>query len=137
MLLVEDNPTDVFVIKEILNESGLNLELRLARDGQEAIEFFEGLLSQASPQCPALLLLDLNIPKVTGFEVLQRLRSGSTCGRMPVIILTSSLANADRNAATRLGADAYFQKPVDLIQYARLVEIIREVLNAVSDGGSP
>jgi DNA-binding response OmpR family regulator len=80
--------------------------------------------------CPALILLDLNLPKVAGFEVLRELRSGLRCNRTPVIVITSSSSDGDRVMARRLGADEYFQKPADLAAYSELETIVRRVLGA-------
>src|SRR5207302_3257925 len=94
VLLVEDNPTDVFVIKEVLDGSGLNLRLRVANNGQDALSY----LHSENDSCPSLVLLDLNLPKVAGIEVLKQLRTGSRCKCTPVIVLTSSTAETDRTA---------------------------------------
>jgi CheY-like chemotaxis protein len=128
VLLVEDNPTDVLVIKEALKRSGLNLNLRIASNGEEALRYLEGLAGDEKPSCPALILLDLNLPKVGGIEVLRHLRSTSPCRRTPVIVVTSSAAEADRAAVRRLGAEEYFQKPTSLAAYLELAEVVKRVL---------
>jgi CheY-like chemotaxis protein len=130
VLLVEDNPTDVFVVREVLKRSGLNVRLRVASNGQEALSYLqEPCAADDRGSCPSLVLLDLNLPKVPGIEVLKNLRAGSRCECIPVIILTSSAAEADRNAAQRLGAEAYFQKPDDLNEYDALARIVKHVLD--------
>jgi CheY-like chemotaxis protein len=127
---VEDNPTDVFVIREVLMASGLNIHLRIAHDGQEALGYLRELAAQEHASCPALILLDLNLPKVFGFEVLRELRNGSRCSRTPVIVITSSSSETDRVTAKRLGADEYFQKPSDLAAYSELEHLVRRLLGA-------
>ena len=74
------------------------------------------------------MLLDLNIPKVSGLEVLRRLRTGSNCRQTPVIIVSSSQADEDRRLAYEFGADAYFQKPTDLASYGGLKPLVRRLL---------
>jgi CheY-like chemotaxis protein len=134
VLLVEDNATDVFVIKEALERSGLDLNLRIARNGQEALLYLQELERAEKPSCPALVLLDLNLPKVGGLEVLRRLRSGSPCSRTPVIVVTSSTAESDRAAVRRLGAEAYFEKPTSLAAYMELGQVVKRILRAVGEG---
>jgi CheY-like chemotaxis protein len=128
VLLVEDNPTDVFVIKEVIKQSELNLDLRVASDGQEALSYFQDLARSEKPSCPALVLLDLNLPKVGGIEVLRQLREGTPCNRTPVIVVTSSTAEADRVAVQRLGAEAVFHKPSNLSAYMQLAPLIKQLL---------
>jgi len=123
VLLVEDSPTDVFVIKEVLSGCQIKFRVDVVKDGQEALRYL-----QESRNCPALVLLDLNIPKVDGFQVLHELRSGSKCHRTPVIVVSSSRADEDRSTVEQLGANAYFQKPADLESYTELGQIVERVL---------
>jgi CheY-like chemotaxis protein len=128
VLLVEDNDADIFVIREVLSRCGIEFSLRVARDGEEALSFFKEIA--AGNNCPGLLLLDLNVPKVPGVEVLRRLRGGSGCHRTPVVVVTSSDSETDRRAVASLGVDAYFRKPSDLTAYLSLANVIRKVLLA-------
>jgi CheY-like chemotaxis protein len=130
VLLVEDNATDIFIIREVFERSGLNLRLRISRDGREALQYLQDLEEDQSSTCPVLVLMDLNVPKVEGIEVLRQLRHGSRCKRTPVIVVTSSSAERDRAAAQRLGAEAYFQKPTDLTAYMELAQLIKSVLDS-------
>lgn len=125
VLLVEDNPTDVFVIQEVMKRSGLNLRLLVLNNGEDALRYVDQFAETL--ECPALILLDLNLPRVTGVEVLRRLRT-SACCRTPVIIVTSSTAEQDRTAVERLGAEGYFQKPNDLAAYVELGKLVKRVL---------
>ncbi len=128
VLLVEDNPTDVFVIREVIESSDLKLDLRIASNGQEALTYLQGLADTNSAR-PALILLDLNLPRVSGLEVLRQLREvASPCRDTPVIVVTSSNAETDRAAAVRLGAEAYFHKPQSLAAFMQLMPLIRLVL---------
>jgi len=130
VLVLEDNPTDVFVIKEVLANCGLSLKPHIVRDGQEAVQYLQALELNLSVPCPALVLLDLNLPRVDGIGVLRQLRHLSRCSKVPVIVVTSSGAEADRTAAGELGADYYFQKPTELSAYMQLGDVIKTVLKA-------
>jgi two-component system, chemotaxis family, response regulator Rcp1 len=127
VLLVEDNTTDVFVIKRVLQECGLERYVRVASDGEEAVHYLQRLSDDAACPKPFLVLLDLNVPKVSGIEVLRQLRAGR-CRLTPVIIVTSSVSDSDRSAAESLGAEAYFQKPHDLAEYMKLAVVIKRIL---------
>jgi CheY-like chemotaxis protein len=127
-LLVEDNPADIFVIKEVVEGSGLNLTLRIASNGEDALRYLQDLEGSENPACPAIVLLDLNLPKVGGLEILRHLRNSSPCRHTPVIIVTSSTAAADRIAVQRLGAQAYFQKPNKLAAYRELGQLMKRIL---------
>jgi two-component system, response regulator len=115
----------------VLKESGLRVQLQTADNGQEALLLLEETGDEEF-RCPALVLLDLNLPRISGLEVLRRLRSGERCRETPVIVVTSSSAEEDHLAAERLGANAYFEKPVDLASYRELAEVIRKVLAQVN-----
>jgi CheY-like chemotaxis protein len=115
----------------VLKESGLRVQLQTADNGQEALLLLEETGDEEF-RCPALVLLDLNLPRISGLEVLRRLRSGERCRGTPVIVVTSSSAEEDRLAAERLGANAYFEKPADLASYRELAEVIRKVLAQVN-----
>jgi CheY-like chemotaxis protein len=133
ILLVEDNPIDVFVIKEAIKKSGLKINLRVASDGQDALAYLQDLAMSEKPSCPALVLLDLNLPRVTGIEVLRHLRSSSMCSHTPVIVVSSSTADADRSAVRRLGAEAYFQKPKNLAAYMEVTQLIERLLRPAEE----
>lgn len=128
VLLVEDNPTDVFVVKEVLAGSGLKLELHVEKDGREAIRYLDEMNQDQSQQVPALVLLDLNVPKVSGIEVLRQLRQSSRAKETPVIVVTSSSADVDRLAVEQLGANAYFLKPASLSAYLELTKLVKSIL---------
>ncbi len=140
MLLVEDNPTDVYVIKHVLQSCGLDLDLQIAHDGQEALHYLRevaksgerpksgDLAKSETSSCLALVLLDLNTPKVEGIEVLRHLRSSPLFARTPVIIVTSSTAAVDRAAVEHLKAEAYFQKPRTLAAYMHLGALVKQFL---------
>jgi len=128
VLLVEDNPTDVYVIKELIARSKQNLQVHVVRNGHDASLYLQGVEADENAACPALVLLDLNLPKLTGVEVLKQMRTSTRCRHIPVIITTSSTAATDRSATQKLGAQAYFQKPTDLTAYLELGRIIESLL---------
>ena len=115
------------MIRLVLERCDLELALHIARDGEHALHYLEDL-AQRNSACPALVLLDLNVPKVNGIEVLRQLRYVSPCNRVPVIVISSSGEPADRAETERLGADAFFQKPADLAAYMQLVPLVKSVL---------
>lgn len=127
ILLVEDNPDDVELTRIALEETRLTNRLVVVSDGQEALDwlFCTGAHADREPcHIPSLVLLDLKLPKVSGLEVLQRLRDDVRTRRMPVVILTSSREEQDIIRGYNLGANSYIQKPVD---YAQFLEAIRQL----------
>jgi DNA-binding response OmpR family regulator len=124
LLLVEDSETDVFIICEVLDQAGLRHNLQLASDGEEALR----LLLDESRVCPDVVVLDLNIPKISGFEVLRRVRASEHCKNVPILVVTSSSSNADRRATSELGATAYFTKPTNLDEYYQLGRVLRDMI---------
>jgi len=114
ILLAEDDPNDVFFMQRALAKAGINLPLHVVRNGQEALEYLGGLgkfSDRAVFPLPSLLLLDLKMPFVDGFEVLAWARAQSALKQLPVVVLTSSAEDRDRQRAAELGANAYFVKP--------------------------
>lgn len=128
MVIVEDNPTDVFLIQEALRAHRLDVDLRVFEDGEEAIDLIQLLDTDDSQSCPHLMLLDLNLPRADGFEVLKRLRESRRCAEIPVIVMTSSAAQPDREKSESLGADAYFQKQVEYDASLEIGGIIKKLL---------
>ena len=123
--MVEDDRTDAFVIKQVLQQCGLGNNVRLVRDGQEALQYLQG--TGGEENTPDLVLLDLNVPKIPGIELLRHLRAGPWRST-PVVIVTSSISERDRTAAATLGVEAYFQKPNDLAAYMELSHVIKRIL---------
>ena len=120
ILLAEDNEVDVILVEQALEEHQILHELHVVRDGDEALNFVAGMGSGDGPPCPDILLLDLNLPKVDGPQVLQRFRKHPACAETPVIVVTSSDAPKDRQRVKALGANAYFRKPSDLTEFMAL-----------------
>lgn len=122
ILLVEDNPDDEALIIRALKVNNLKNELIVARDGSEAIDylFAEGQYAERDiNELPALVLLDLQLPKIDGFGVLKRLRTNEQTKTLPVVILTSSAEQEDILNAYGLGANSYVRKPVDFDEFIK------------------
>jgi chemotaxis family two-component system response regulator Rcp1 len=127
-MVVEDNPTDVYLVRKALKAQGLEVDLQVFEDGETAITFVQQLDGDDTLDCPSLVLLDVNLPRADGFEVLRCLRSSMKCETIPVIVMTSSAALADRTTATALRADAYFQKPPSYDAFLKLGALAQQML---------
>ncbi len=128
ILLVEDNVADVFFVREALRFEGIETELFVAPDGEKAVEFIESAEISRDAPCPQIILLDLNLPRRSGAEVLLRINQSSRLAKVPVVIVTSSDAPSDRAEMARLGARRYFVKPRDLDEYLKLGVLVKDVL---------
>jgi two-component system, chemotaxis family, response regulator Rcp1 len=126
ILLVEDNPGDIRLAREALDESKLKNNLSVVMDGVEALKYlrFEGKYSGVS--LPDIILLDLNLPRKNGVEVLQEIKSDDNLKYIPVVILTSSKADEDIFKTYNLHANCFITKPVDMIQFMHVVKSIEE-----------
>ena len=107
----------------------LPLEVHIASDGERAIEFIAAAERDPNAPCPHVLLLDLNLPKIDGLEVLRRIRASGKCRNLPVLIVTSSDSPADRSMAKQLGA-GYFRKPVTYEEFVKIGNVLKEFLHA-------
>ena len=125
ILLVEDNEDDVFLLQRALEKAGVAEMLQVAGDGAEAIASLETAVSEGK-EVPCLMLLDLKMPRVPGLEVLEWIRKKPELATMPVIILTSSSADADVEAAYRLGANSYFSKPAANEDLTSLMKLLHD-----------
>ncbi|MBX5496513.1 MAG: response regulator [Bryobacteraceae bacterium] len=128
ILLAEDNPADVIFVREALLEHGIPNKMTVVANGDDVLRFFDRMGIQPNEDCPELILLDLNLPRAGGWELLARLRAHPLCALLPVVIVTSSNAPEDRQMAASLGAE-YFRKPVDLDEFLKLGAVVKEVLN--------
>ena len=126
IVLVEDNQTDVFLVKEALEHHGVNAVLTCHRDGEEMLRYIDDIDAGASP-CPDVILLDLNLPRHNGKVVLERMRQSRVCGDVPVIVVTSSRALEDQADVARLGATRYFYKSIDYDEAMTLGAVVLEV----------
>jgi len=126
ILLVEDNAGDVFLVRRALEKQGLRHQLTVAHNGEEAMRLLEQAEKGPATQAPELVLLDLNLPKVDGGQILSHIRHTYAFAATPVIIITSSDSPADRDRALSLGANVYFRKPTDLSSFMRLGGVVEQ-----------
>jgi CheY-like chemotaxis protein len=124
ILLVEDNPADVRLTQEALKEGKVRNNLFVARDGVEAIEFLRREGPHANATKPDLILLDLNLPRKDGREVLAEIKNDDNLRTIPVVVLTTSSAEADILKSYNLHANCYITKPVDLEQFVQVIKSI-------------
>ncbi len=128
VLVVEDNDGDVFLIQEALHRAELPLALHVVNDGEEAVRFFEQVDEDIAMPCPALVILDINLPKKQGGEVLKEMRQSRRCANAAVIAVSTSDSVLDREQMYNLGAVSYFKKPSGYEEFMRLGEIVRTLL---------
>ena len=126
VLLVEDNPGDVRLVREALAEGTVPSELSVARDGVEALAFLRRGDGHADAPRPDVILLDLNLPRMDGREVLQAVKSDPSLRTIPVVVLTSSEADRDIAQAYALHANCYVPKPVDLDRFIAVIHSIQQ-----------
>ena len=126
ILLVEDNPDDVELALHALKRNNILNPIVVARDGQEALDYLDnsGKYADSKHAIPALILLDLKLPKVDGIEVLRHIKAKSTLKQVPVVILTSSKEEKDLVESYDLGVNSYIRKPVDFDQFVETVRYI-------------
>jgi CheY-like chemotaxis protein len=126
VLLVEDNPGDVRLTREALRDGKVSNNLSIAPDGVEALRFLRREGPYADAPRPDVVLLDLNLPKKDGRQVLQEMKADPALRTIPVVILTSSDAERDISGAYELQANCYITKPVDLDQFITVVRSIED-----------
>jgi len=128
ILLAEDNDGDIFLVRRALDRHLDSYELILAKDGDQALQLLEQANADQRAIFPDLVILDLNLPRRSGIQVLERLRGIPRCAAAPVVVFTSSDSPQDRVEAFRLGANRYFQKPTDLAGFMKLGEMVKSIL---------
>jgi two-component system, chemotaxis family, response regulator Rcp1 len=126
ILIVEDNPGDVELIKEALEEAKLRNVLHIVNDGVEAMKFLRAEDDYADAPCPDLILLDLNLPKKGGREVLEEIKKDPNLRLIPVVVLTSSKEEEDICRSYEMHANCYVTKPVDFEQFMNVVRSIED-----------
>lgn len=126
ILLVEDSPGDVRLTQEVLKEAKVTNNLSVVNDGEEAIRYLRKQAPFTDAVWPDLILLDLNLPKKSGIEVLQEIKQDPRLKRIPVVILTVSQNEKDILATYNLHANCYIQKPVELEQFFSVVSAIED-----------
>ena len=130
VLIVEDNPGDAYMLNEMLRDLKMNLSISVAEDGQEALD----ILNDQKARMPGLIILDLNMPRVNGFEVLEFMRSSPTLRSIPVVVMTGSLRKAAEQTCLGLGAVGYCIKPSSSEEIVRSQMCLKSHLEPLSRG---
>jgi CheY-like chemotaxis protein len=129
LLLVEDNVADAYLVREAIRLHEVRLEMQTVEDGAEAISLFDRIEANPKLACPQAVLLDLNLPKRSGVDVLRRIRQSRRCSWIPVVVITSSDSARDREATATLGADYYFRKPSTYDEFMKLGLLLRQIVD--------
>ena len=127
ILLAEDNPADVYLIREALREHGVQCPVHVVWDGKEVLQF---IADGAATRNLGLIILDLNLPRHDGIEVLQKVRETPALSSVPVVVLTSSDSPRDRVVASEMGAACYLRKPSGLDQFLGLGGVFKSLLSS-------
>jgi CheY-like chemotaxis protein len=128
VLIAEDNPADVYLLREAMNQQGEKVELVVVSDGEEALDFIERRGRFSNEPRPDLFVLDLNLPKMDGSDVLRRIREKEDYATVPVVVLTSSDSPKDRSIISSLGAESFLTKPSDLDQFLSLGAVLLDFI---------
>jgi len=133
ILLVEDNPDDEFLTRDALRTGGVSHDVVVVRDGAEAVDW----IFAPETATPDLVLLDLKLPKMSGFDVLERIRSNCQTRGLPVVILTSSSEVQDIQRSYGMGANSYVRKPVNFSEFVRAVQALGVYWLTVNEPAQP
>lgn len=126
ILLVEDNEGDIILTKEALSDAKIKNKITVKRDGEEAIDFVNDALRNPEELLPDLILLDINLPKIDGKEVLQYLKNTPALKKIPVVVLTTSSSPIDISDSYNNHANCFISKPVDLNKFFEVVRMIED-----------
>lgn len=135
ILLAEDNPADVYLIREALSEHGVDYKMRVVSDGRDLLRIITGEEPSAETKNLELIILDLNLPRHDGIEILERLRD-TDLAQVPVVVLTSSDSPRDRQLAASLGAARFLRKPSGLEQFLSLGAVFKDLLQQREEAGN-
>ena len=116
ILIAEDSKSDIFLIRQALQKSGINAQIHVADDGEKTVRFFEQADEDDTAPCPDLILLDINMPRYKGGDILRKLRASPRCANALVLVVTSSDSQRDRDDMDAVGANGYFRKPSGLFR---------------------
>ena len=131
ILLAEDNPADVYLLREALSMQKQAFELTVFTDGEQAINYIDAAADPSRAEiAPDLIVLDLNLPKSDGSDVLRRIREKPDLQQVPVVVLSSSDSNRDRQFAQQLGASSYITKPSDLDGFLSLGKTLFDLIDS-------
>lgn len=129
ILLFEDNAPDVFLVQTALETAGVRFHLEVCSDGSAGLSRIRDCIEERA-SCPDLLLLDLNLPRYSGEEILEQLRKTVKGKEIPVVVLTSSDSPRDRARAASFGIEHFFRKPPDLDEFLQLGQVVKALLNS-------
>lgn len=118
----------MFLIRDAIKTAGIDAELHIVTDGQKAVEFFDEADGSDQAPCPALVILDISLPKRSGDEVLQHMRKSLKCGQTPILVVSTSGSGSDRDKMKKLGCDGYFRKPSEYHEFMKLGELVKTML---------
>jgi chemotaxis family two-component system response regulator Rcp1 len=129
ILVVEDNRADLFLIRAALGAAKVNADIHVAEDGEKALRFLDAGQNDDSAPCPALVILDINLPRKKGGDILRHMRQMSRCADALVLAVTSSDSVRDREEMDRLGTNGYFRKPSDYVEFMKLGYVVKALLS--------
>jgi len=130
ILLAEDNRADILMVREALSAHQIPHQLDVMVNGEDALAFIARMGKPGEPPCPDILLLDLNLPRTDGLDVLREFRRHPECVATPVIVMSSSNAPRDREAAGALDVASYFTKPMSYEKFIQLGQLIKDAVRA-------
>lgn len=130
ILIIEDNSADVFLIRAAIKAANIDADIHIVKDGEQAIRFFDNVDNDDAAPYPGLVVLDINLPRISGGEVLQHMRKSRRCNKALVIAISSSDYPRDRQNMENLGVSAYFHKPSEYEGFMKLGLIIKERLRS-------
>jgi CheY-like chemotaxis protein len=134
ILVVEDSNTDIFLIREALASEQVAANVQVVRDGYAATNLFDSADADPNAPCPDVVLLDLNLPKKSGAEVLKHLRESRRCKAAQVLIISSSDSMRDRASVERFGVVGYFKKPTEYAEFMKLGSLVKALLESAPEG---
>lgn len=136
ILLVEDNAADIYLLRQALKGTGLNIELTVIEDGAEALAFVRGQGNYAALPVPDLAVLDLNLPKNGGTAVLEAMRKSESLSHVPVAIMSSTATPREQARTKELGIEHFITKPPDLDDFLQIGQVLKKMLLAGKHGSS-
>ena len=138
IVLVEDNAADIYLFRQALERAGLmTFDLTVIEDGEQALAFAKGDAKTAATRAPDLLVLDLNLPKIGGCEILEALRQNPQLSHLRVAVMTSSPASQDYEKCAELGVGRYIIKPLDLEEFLAIGDVVKQLLVEGGDRHKP
>ncbi len=129
---MEDNLADVYLIRAAIQAANIHAEIEVVKDGEQATRFFDDADRDGTVPCPSLVILDINLPRKQGGEVLQHMRQSLKCRNALVLVVSTSNSAGDRENMMKLGANGYFHKPSEYASFMKLGWIIKELLSSES-----